>query len=299
MSNTTRPNILHPYAYGEDASESYPNVSLSIETITPDVASKMLKANVANRGKKKESIASQIRNGEWVLNGESIIFADDGTLLDGQNRLYACIASGKPIVSVIVRGVKRLSQTSIDTGIKRNLGDYLKMLGYKNHTVVASMGQGLYRADRRGIESAFVQENAEARPSIQKTLMYIEENYADRIEPLISPARKVSYNYRRGVQKGTLGVLFDAFRKSGDENMTEFVRQMCLDEPDYKGITLLKNRLTKNANSNTGMLSQQYIAALIIKAWNSFITGADIQQLSYSPGGLRPEKFPSVFYVNE
>ena len=71
------------YTYGDDVSDIYPNVTISIERIYPDVAKRMLRANVNNRSMKRESIAKAITNEEWVLNGATVVFSDTGVLLDG------------------------------------------------------------------------------------------------------------------------------------------------------------------------------------------------------------------------
>ena len=66
--------------------------------VTPELAAEWLTHNTHNRGLKPIAIkrfAEDMTTGDWQWNGESIRFAADGTLLDGQNRLHAIVDSGE------------------------------------------------------------------------------------------------------------------------------------------------------------------------------------------------------------
>ena len=121
-----------PYIYGRDVSKEYSGVTINIERITPDIAADMLKANVRNRDMKNEPLKKAIDGNEWLLNGATIVFSADGVLLDGQNRLKACVDSDTPIDVIVVRGISEEAQQTMDVGAKRNLRDWAKMNGYPN-----------------------------------------------------------------------------------------------------------------------------------------------------------------------
>lgn len=111
-----------------------------IESISPNKAAMILKKNTINRPlspKRVKAIADQIINGKWVLNGEAIIIAETGRLLDGQHRLEAIATSGKTVKSLIVRGVNEIAFETIDTGAARRPRDVLAIHGEKNSTVLA------------------------------------------------------------------------------------------------------------------------------------------------------------------
>src|SRR4051794_4301498 len=63
--------------------------------ITPELARAILTdLNKGTRTKKPEEIrryANDMKDGRWVMTGESIKFGTDGLLKDGQNRLSACV----------------------------------------------------------------------------------------------------------------------------------------------------------------------------------------------------------------
>lgn len=94
-----------------------------METITPAMATKMLEHNSMNRNLIQERVARYaqlIRNSEWLANGESIIIASDGNVLDGQHRLWAIIEADMSIEIMVVRGVNPDTYATIDTGAQRS-----------------------------------------------------------------------------------------------------------------------------------------------------------------------------------
>lgn len=101
-------------------------IRAKIETITPDTARRMLAKNTGNRTPKKNAIdryARDMQNGWWHVTGQPVIIADTGRLLDGQNRLYACIGSHCPFETLVVRGVDESAFYAIDRGFVRTNAD--------------------------------------------------------------------------------------------------------------------------------------------------------------------------------
>ena len=284
--------ISFPPIYGENVERFYPDVRMSIERITPILASRMLESNIGNRNPKREPIVDAIGNGEWILNGATIVFDASGNLIDGQNRLIACVKSGEPIDTIVVRGIERAAQITMDSGVKRKLEDYLKLEGYKNCSKVGSIGTALLRADKLGLGAAFHKPNG-SDFTIKAQRDYIRDNYATRIEPLMRPCICVANAYK-GVNTGTTGALFDKFRKTGDD-FDEFLGQLLNDRAACASVRLLQNRLNENAEDKQGRLPQKVVAALIIKAWNAYMRGDDITFLRYRQGGAHPERFPEIF----
>lgn len=282
------------YAYGKDVRDEYEGVSISIERIYPNVAEQMLLANVSNRPMKRESLARAIRNGEWTLNGASIVFSDDGVLLDGQNRLKACIETGVAIDTVVVRGLPSVAQESMDTGVKRQLRDYIAMRGYKNATNLAAITLAMHRADVGGIESAFRKANG-SETTMASSLKFFDENIESRIKPMFRDTQKMQQRYR-GVASGTLAVVMERIKESANEDDYEmFVRQLSCDAIQCQPVMMLVNRLNTNGASKTGRLPQKTIAALIIKAFNAYMLGVDVKNLKFRQGGAAPEEFPTIY----
>lgn len=98
------------------------------ELITPDIATVLLENNALNRpiaDQHVSDLADQIKRGLWELNGEAIIISREGTILDGQHRLWACIEAKRPFQTLVTRGIDKDTFHTIDTGRKRSGGDVL------------------------------------------------------------------------------------------------------------------------------------------------------------------------------
>lgn len=109
------------------------NIHTTIERITPAQAERYLERNEHNRSlrvRHVEKLASDIQEGRWHLNGSSIVFNGDGTLLDGQHRLAAIVQAGVPVDMLIVRGVSKAAMATIDANISRKASDVASLRGY-------------------------------------------------------------------------------------------------------------------------------------------------------------------------
>ena len=94
----TRPDSS-PEAYG---------LTVTVEHVTPQQAEQWLTRNHHHRPinpKRVAKYAERMTAGEWSLNGKSLTFDHDGVLLGGQHRLSACVQSGVPFLTLVVRGL--------------------------------------------------------------------------------------------------------------------------------------------------------------------------------------------------
>jgi hypothetical protein len=111
------------------------------QKVSPEVALSWLERSGGNRAMRSDHIASlaaQMRRGEWVMNGSSIVFDAKGQLLDGHHRLMACHISGVSVEFLVVRGADTGALFTIDTGRSRTLADHLSMHGGNNTAQRAS-----------------------------------------------------------------------------------------------------------------------------------------------------------------
>ena len=283
--------MKYGYVYGKDICDEYPNIRIGIERITPSIAKKMLVANINNRDKKRESIKRGIDSGQWRLNGETIVFSDDGVLLDGQNRLTACVESGIAIDTIVVRGVKQDAQLTMDQGVRRTLADYLKMNGVKNSADVATIGRGIFISDMSGLESVAYSNGIRKQYTVTDMFVFCMDNNESRIQPILKSTCRVARKYN-GVNKQLVGALFDTFRCIDEDDMNAFAEQILGVRTRCGAVSMLDNALVKNAQDKNGKLNHRTIAAYFIKAWNAFMTGDDLVKLQFRAGGARPESFP-------
>lgn len=153
--------ISYPLAPLEPLKANHPTDGLTY-TITPDIARYWLRYNfdTTNRNAResgKKNYARDMEHGDWMLNGSMISFtrpygegedanvpAGSITVLDGQHRLKACVASGKPFVSYVAFGFHPRVRPTVDTGIKRTFSDTLKLRGEKDTNNLASITTRCY-----------------------------------------------------------------------------------------------------------------------------------------------------------
>jgi hypothetical protein len=99
--------------------------------ITPELAKVWLEErNVNNRKLKARAIANYARDmaaGHWDPDASDIKFARTGELIDGQNRLAACIEAGVAFPTLVRTGLSLKAKQHVDTGQKRNVADVLRM----------------------------------------------------------------------------------------------------------------------------------------------------------------------------
>lgn len=118
-----------------------PNMSYELVLITPDVAANLLNKNIKNRKinrRKVNQYARDMINGDFQYNGHTICISNKDVLLDGQQRLTACVQTGLSFWTILVQGLDESTMTTIDSGRTRTYSDRLKIRGYTNYTFLAS-----------------------------------------------------------------------------------------------------------------------------------------------------------------
>jgi hypothetical protein len=109
--------------------------------ITPDKAAELIGTNLHNRRKKEQKInqyAADMAAGKWHPESASLKWSWDKVLLDGQNRLIACIQADAPFGTLVQTGLDPASQPHIDVGAVRTMGDVFKMAGVPDPNNIAS-----------------------------------------------------------------------------------------------------------------------------------------------------------------
>jgi len=124
-----------------------------LTTITPALAKDLLERNTNNRRPKLRSIGQYARDmeaGKWDPDASDLKFSRTGELIDGQNRLLACLQAGKSFPTLIRTGLSLSAKAHVDTGVKRTVADMLKMEGVSGQpTVVGAACSLWYRYEDR------------------------------------------------------------------------------------------------------------------------------------------------------
>ncbi|MCD9821160.1 hypothetical protein [Bradyrhizobium japonicum] len=234
-------------------------------TFTPKVAEYVLKVhNVENRAAKPRKIiefAADMTDALWKLTGDTVKFSGRPLLRDGQNRLFACVRSGKPFKTHVVFGVDDASFPWMDLGKRRNGGDALAILGVANSPVVSGMVRWLelFRTDR-------VKERGSLSP--QETIEAYERSDSALIEEALVAARRV---YAADETPRTLaGALYYQFAGADHELAAEFFEAWATRNfgGRMKPVKKASEYLARLYAASNGRVHDVVRAAVWVIAWN-------------------------------
>lgn len=117
-------------------------MDFKVESISPAKATEYLRYNTNNYRKLTRAVykryAEDMKNGKWQLNGEPIVFGEDGILKDGQHRLAAIIESGKTIQIAVVRNAPKDADI-YDIGVDRTALQMSKAKGIDANASIVSV----------------------------------------------------------------------------------------------------------------------------------------------------------------
>jgi hypothetical protein len=149
-------------------------LKIRLARITPAFAAQLLRDNNKNRKASDEVVemyARDMRNGSFVLTGDTIKLSSRGRLLDGQHRLKAAVKSSTDFDTVIVENVDEEAFDTFDLGKPRRFRDTLNENGhaYVDATsaalkIIINGERGLTtRMFHTGVSNAELEDAAEGR----------------------------------------------------------------------------------------------------------------------------------------
>lgn len=268
-------------------------IKTQITTITASKAKELLGSNTRNRRISRgnlEAIKMSLTRGEWELNGEAVKVARDGTILDGQHRLIACVETGISFKTILVTGLDHRTQNTMDSGKSRTHANVLELNGFKNAVTLAAIISAIIRSEQYAIQVATAEAAGSSYPLTRNQVLQRAQNEPALIE-VASQARKYG---PVGLPGKLAGLLIYTFSKIDPEDAEFFFEKLYTGENLERGnpILTLRNTLQALKNDVRGERNQTYLSALTIKAWNKFREGESMMKLSFRIGGANPETFP-------
>jgi len=262
-------------------------------TISPVMAEVMLERNTGNRPVSRAAVrryAKAMREGDWQLSGQPIIFSVDGILNDGQHRLLAAVEAGVSFRADLRFGIERMAFRVTDTGNKRSLADVLGIEGSKSTTILAGSlnwlnryQKGIAATSRLGLTTLEGLALLERNPRLPESVTVgTRLNTETR---LLSPSVASFLHYVFAQKDRVMADTFFACLTTG----LDFYGKT---DPRY----VLRQRLIENKGSKAS-LPDVYLAAIAIKAWNAMRSGRTVQRLLWKTDpaqGHEAEEFPVV-----
>lgn len=264
-------------------------ITAKFEKITPAIAAKLLTTNYGNRNLREgfvERLARDMAAGHFSLTGEAIKVAEDGTLIDGQHRLQACILADVTIETLVVRGVKVDVMQVVDSGVKRTLADRLTWKGEKSVHALAAASTHCWRYDCGALRSPT------PYPTITESLQWINENPDIRHSVMVGQAASKRV---RTAPTPLIAAHYLTSRVSL-EDADAFMDKLTsgLGYTDGDGVFLLR-RWCENQMGSRDVPGNLVIFCVVLKAMNQWRAGEKRSNLTWRRGGAAPEDVPTVY----
>lgn len=249
------------------------NVYTKRVKVTPDIAAEMLERNTMNRNislKHVKNLAHAMTCGNWAENGETIAIAEDGTLLDGQHRLWAVIESGLPIVFLVAYNVKKCVMPTINQGKIRYLSDVLNIKGSPRWRTAAAITKLAWIYDNFDSEL----HPASCKSSVQNIVL---ENYYDQNKALIEHVTETVSGGKHHFVMSSMGLAYLLFMRAHPRKAEEFITMLKTGENLHTQHPVMALRMKLISNlMNKQKLSVRETLAYYIKAWNAYVKGKNL-----------------------
>jgi hypothetical protein len=264
----------------------------SIVRLTPEMAPGLL-ARKRPGGKRNQAAvaacAQSMRAGEWVLNGMPIILSRNGVLLDGLQRLYACLDARTPFITVLAENVPDDTVHTIDQQRRRSFTGVLETRGVPHAAAMAGMLSKLIRYED-GTLSRFT-----STPPWSRMERALDANRV-ALEVAIKfsfdhPARLLSESIRTPLSFMGLQADRSAIRRFLDA--IAHPERFAADEPGV----MIRRRLVEGRADRVHRLPAISLFALCVKALNDTIAGTRSETYVWNPASRQarnPEEFPRL-----
>lgn len=255
-------------------------ISATVVDVTPKLAAEYLKKNTQNRPVNNmhvSRLAADMTAGEWQVNGEAIIFADDGTLLDGQHRLEAVVLSGATVPMSVVAGVSKDAFKTIDIGKKRTGADALATFDERFMTHRVVMAAAIRNIAMFDADGAYKDKRVGVMPH-GHTIEFATKN-RKQLERALDHTLHLSWA-RRLVPASCLVALYFLFSQKDPFETERFFHKLNTGENMSKDdpINLLRNRLMEMRSAGTTVRATD-VLPYVVKAWEIVRSGRTVQRL--------------------
>lgn len=257
--------------------------------ITPGVAAELISRNTNNRSIKKRKIENYVRDmlaGKWNEDASDIKFDSTGTLLDGQNRLLACIEADVPFPTLVRTGLDPSARDHVDTGAARTTGDAFRMHGVVDQHNIAAAVSIRNRWDALIEQQLPVSRGYNVVPTMthQESLDYLAEHPS--LEKMRGVGQAIHTNIARGIPRSVLMAWTSMIGESDEGEARHFATRLITGESTGTGDPvfaftryLATAQAPKVAGTRDRNSAMRHLFAGV-KAWNAYRTNAKLDRLA-------------------
>jgi len=259
----------------------------SFIAVTPEIAQRWLQRNKVNRRLDQNAVnryASMMRNGEWTLDSNAIVFDTRANLIQGQHRLNAVAVSGETVTFNVVRNAPSESMRYMDRGRTRTVSQNLHLMdGEANSNVLAASTRIL-----KSLELGSVAAITDAH-----VYEFVANDLDIRRAAYVGMATKNDIDAPPSAIAAAYWLIAS---RNGQDITDQFFNalQTRADLPKGSPILALDRRLRIERRSGRKYRSVVF-TLLIARAWNYYATGRELQNIS-----MPTEKYaiPKVHLLN-
>lgn len=247
--------------------------------------------NSRNRPVSENAVAKytqQIKEGNWLDNGQAIIFGESGQLLNGQHRLMAIIRANKTVPMTITWGVPDKAFDTIDDANSRSLADVLHIKGESSSGLLSAGVRFLWIYTRGEIE----------RRDLRKGVIATKQ----RLEETLDKNRKIttSVKFYSTLKQRPGGLLIPAGMAIGLHYLFSLVHEKKADEffamfqsgfdlCEGHPIALLRARLISGQKEASSKLTPPAMYFYVVSTWNAYVKDEKLKRLQYNSDIVPPE----------
>lgn len=255
-----------------DSLVNNPPQNSRVVQFSPELAEFILKEkNLGNRAQKVRQIrrySEDMSHDNWSLTGQPIVFGNHGNLLDGQNRLAACIKANVPFTTHAVFGVEPKSFVHFDIGKNRNATDVFTIMGVK-YARETGLVVRLFTAWQNG--HAGSGQTSMSNDDLRHTYNAMD---TEMLELAIKKARRV--NDYTNYPVSHLATLFYCTAMNGDiELVKKFMNDMAAQVG--KGVRSPVRALLENVGrmkmDKTQKITSAMFSIMLARTWNNYKIG--------------------------
>lgn len=273
-----------------------PDIVVSLELVTPEGATRLLKGNTHNRrvsDAKVTEYARLMKNDLWAPGSSMISLTKESVVVDGQHRLLAVQKSGTSQWFVFAIGLTEESQDTMDAHTKRTLAGQLQIQEVPLARSVAALTVLAARWSRgmRG-QTLWSSTGSVGYPNLTEGRLFVEENPA-----LLEAARMGEHARQKGVTApgSVYAMLYWLTSQIDQDDADVFFEKLISGEMLASNDPIFHARKSLETRRDSRDKESMYITlARLIKAWNMWRRGETTHVLMWRPGGRAPEKFPEA-----
>lgn len=266
------------------------NLFSEVVTITPAAAEVILtrcnRGNRAIRSLRVRQYADTMADGRWKLTSQGLSFSRQGQLNNGQHRLHAIIAAGRPIPMTVSFGEDRDVFDVLDAGGMRGASDTLHVGGYKNTSLLAAAARLLM----------IIEVNPTANASFANDVVKNWVDLHSDLEAYTTPGGTIGKRLKTSPAAITAASYLIDTQSEHARRFSNFTAHLAdgigLSNKRDPILVLRDNLMSGNiAGRNHPGVKGVIIAGSVIKTWNLWLRGktASLPAVQWVPGTPFPK----------